>query len=81
VNETISEIKLKMPLRRISQKLIDDLQNLPESQDGMAVMRILVYDEEKKFYVNMMSRKFRIGLTPELEQLLEEHPYIRMNVN
>ncbi|NPA37960.1 MAG: DNA polymerase III subunit alpha [Chlorobi bacterium] len=81
LSENVKEIKLKIPLREISDRLIDDLYNLPEEENGMAVLKVTVYDEEKKLYVNMLSRKFRLALTSKLDELLEEYPDIKMHVN
>ncbi len=78
--ESINEIKLRLPLSTINKVFVDRLINLPKVDKGMAVLRFSIYDQELNSQVQMLSRNFKVALTHELENLIEDYPEITMQV-
>jgi len=78
--EEINEIKLRLPLSTITNEFVNQLYSLPATEKGMATLRLSIYDKELNSQVQMLSRKFKVALTPELENLIDDYPEVTMQV-
>ena len=78
--DNINEIKLKTPLSSITPEFVKALYNLPKTEKGMAVLRLLVYDKELNMQVQVLSRSVKVALTHELENFIEEYPHVTMQI-
>ena len=75
----LKSISIKIPLDRITEELVIDLNNEVSKYEGNTMLKFLIYDIEKNIdtgkpvYVEMFSRTFRVDVTNDLIDYLENH--------
>ena len=73
VRDAVKEIKLYLPIEKITREFIDELSELAKESKGKAQLKFSVQDMQEGVYVSAYSRKYRVALTPELAQFIEKH--------
>lgn len=74
------KITLEIPLNSLSQSRIDFLKSLVKSNKGEKQLHLLVYENEEKINLNMLSRKHKIDISKKmLEELNNEEFKYKLN--
>jgi DNA polymerase-3 subunit alpha len=72
----LNSVSLKLSIVNITQEIITELYNKIEENKGNALLKFLIFDPEKKIWVQMFSRSHRVEVTNEFIDYLENHPLI-----
>ncbi len=70
----LKSISIKLPIGSIDESLIKDLLAKVEANEGKAILKFLIFDPVKKIWVQMFSRLYRIDVTNDFIDYLENHP-------
>jgi DNA polymerase-3 subunit alpha len=79
--DMIKSLILTMPLKRIDDQIINDLEKFADQKQGSARLKIMVHDREENIYIEMFSRTKKINLSDDLIKFLEEQPEIDFKLN
>lgn len=79
--DMIKSLILTMPLKRIDDQIINDLEKFADQKQGSARLKIMVHDREENIYIEMFSRTRKINLSDDLIKFLEEQPEIDFKLN
>ncbi len=71
-NAKISYLALKLEVKNINDDLINTLHNVIAKNKGSVGVKFLIYDDETKVWVIMNSMKYKIKLSPELLNFINE---------
>ena len=72
VRDGIKEIRLDIPIDRLDNALIDSIVGTVKKSKGKGILRLTLRDEAEGVSVNMLSRKYKVGLTKEMSEFLED---------
>jgi DNA polymerase III subunit alpha len=73
MTEQIKSLAIKMPIDKLSEKIIVDIQTMVESNKGKTELRFLIYDPvDTKTWINMFSRNSKIQINNEFMDFLEK---------
>ncbi|MBN1159198.1 MAG: DNA polymerase III subunit alpha [Bacteroidales bacterium] len=70
--ELIHNIQIKIPLDRLTEELVSEINEFISKEKGNTSMKVLVYDQSESVSVEMFSRYRKIALTDELLDYLTE---------
>jgi DNA polymerase-3 subunit alpha len=74
------KITLKIPLNILNEKRIDFLKSLVKTNKGEKQLHLLVYENDEKISLNMLSRKYKIDISKKmLEELNAEEFKYKLN--
>ncbi|MCH5331444.1 MAG: DNA polymerase III subunit alpha [Alistipes sp.] len=73
VRESIKELHIKLPLEEVTESLTANLTTVVKKNKGKTALHINVYDGPVSVVLNMYSRKYRVDLTTELIDFLDEN--------
>jgi DNA polymerase-3 subunit alpha len=73
VRDGIRDIKLYIPVEKLTHEFIDELLEVSKNSKGKAQLKFSMQDFSEDVYVSAYARKFRVSLTPELAQFIEKH--------
>ena len=73
VRESIKELHIKLPLEEVTESLTANLTTAVKKNKGKTALHINVYDGPASVVLNMYSRKYRVDLTTELIDFLDEN--------
>jgi DNA polymerase-3 subunit alpha len=79
--DMIKSLILTMPLKRVDDQIINDLEKFADQKQGSARLKIMVHDREENIYIEMFSRTRKINLSDDLIKFLEEQPEIDFKLN
>ncbi len=79
--DMIKSLILTIPLKRIDDQIINDIEKFADQKKGSARLKIMVHDREENLYIEMFSRTKRINLSDDLIKFLEEEPEIDFKLN
>ena len=70
----LKSISIKLPIDTIDEKMIAELRGKIEENEGKAILKFLIFDPEKKIWVQMFSRSHRVDVSNDLIDYLENNP-------
>ncbi len=73
-DKMLNSISIKIPIGEINEQLIEELNGKFKEYEGKTLLKFLVFDPEKKIYVQMFSRTHRVEITNELIDYFKNHP-------
>ena len=79
--EMISSLLVTVPLNRLSESMINEIDKYADQKKGSARLRFMVHDREDNIYIEMFSRTKRIHIDDDLIQYLQEQPEIDFKLN
>ncbi len=74
-------ITLEIPLDRIEEKTINELETLLLNNQGKTLLRFNLVDTETDMRVQMFSRTKNVTLSPGLKSYLQNHSLINLSIN
>jgi len=79
--EMIKSISLKVPVTEVNEELISDFNNLFETKEGKALLKLSIIDPLDNLKVDMISRSIRVKLSNKLIDYIKSNPEIELTVN
>jgi len=77
----IKSVDVKLRINELTPSLIDELEAKAKNNKGDVMLQFIVYDpENEKIWVRLMSRAYKVGLSPEFIEFLNHHPAIEYKV-
>ncbi len=73
VREALQEVRLQLPVEKLTREFIDALHGVVKHSKGRAHLRLVVRDEQNDVTLTACSRKYKVALTKELADFIEEH--------
>ncbi len=70
----LNSISIKIPIAELNEQLINELLSKAEESEGNTLLKFLIFDPEKKLYIQMFSRSHRVEITNELIDYFENYP-------
>ncbi|MDD5572002.1 MAG: OB-fold nucleic acid binding domain-containing protein, partial [Bacteroidales bacterium] len=67
----VKKIQVKITLSALSEKIINEMQQLAEANKGKTLLKFCVFDPVEKISVELFSRKYRINVSHEITEYLE----------
>jgi DNA polymerase-3 subunit alpha len=64
--DDLKSFTVNIPVSDVSHVLVREMSNIVKNNSGKIELRIRFVDMEKNISVNLFSRKYRIGITPEM---------------
>ncbi|MFW6310149.1 MAG: OB-fold nucleic acid binding domain-containing protein, partial [Prolixibacteraceae bacterium] len=77
----VKSITLNIPLNKLNDAVIEEIENLTKNNKGKALLKFNVYDPESNLYVNLFSRTVKINLSDNFLQFFEEKKDIEYRIN
>lgn len=78
--EQIKGIALKVPISKLTDKLIADVMKIAKDNPGKALLKFLIYDPVDKVWVQMFSRILKVNISNELIEFVENNPDIEFKI-
>lgn len=75
-NKMLKSISLKIAVTNITEEIITELYQKIDENKGKTVLKFLVFDPDKKIWVQMFSRSHKVALTNAFIDYLDNHPLI-----
>ncbi len=69
------KITLEIPLNILNEKRIDFLKSLVKSNKGEKQLHLLVYENDEKINLNMLSRKYKIDISKKMLEELNDQKF------
>ncbi len=69
----IKNLYVILPLREVNRTLIDELKAQVTKSKGKTLLKIKVYDDQSGVVLNLLSKGYKVNLTPKLVEFLEEN--------
>lgn len=79
-DEVAKNISLRIPVSAIIPEFIADISNIVEKNKGNVNLCINIFDSEKKVGIDMFSRKFKIKLSENFLNYLDEKAFIEYKI-
>src|SRR6056297_204037 len=79
--DLVESISLTIPLRSISDGLIEEIKEVALHKKGKALLKFKIVDTEENIVINMFSRSERIDITNELIHYLDKKSGIQYSIN
>nr|MBC8146816.1 hypothetical protein [Bacteroidota bacterium] len=79
--ELVNNIILDIPVSVINPEMIDEFFLLIERNKGKVNLKIKIYDEQNKIALDMFSRKFKIKLSDDFLNYLDEKQFIEYKID
>lgn len=70
----LKTISIKIPITNIDAVVIDELQTIFEKNKGKTTLKFVVYEPEKRIWVQMLSRKYQVNVTNQLIEYFDINP-------
>jgi DNA polymerase-3 subunit alpha len=64
--DNLKSFTINIPVSDMSQMLVKEISNVVKNNSGSVEFRIRFIDKEKHISIDLFSRKYRIGITPEI---------------
>jgi DNA polymerase III subunit alpha len=77
----IKSITMSIPLSKIKEDIILDMEKIFRRNKGNALLRFTVIDDETNHSVLLWSRNTRVSVTNDLIHFFDEHPEIAYRIN
>ncbi len=65
-DQLIQQIEIRLPIENISDKILNEIENIIMKEKGKTVLKFLIFDTAENVVVTMFSRFKKIALTDEL---------------
>jgi DNA polymerase-3 subunit alpha len=65
------KITLEIPLERLDEEKVVSLKSLVKTNKGEKQLHLLIYENNEKIHLNMLSRKYRIAISKKMLEQLE----------
>jgi len=72
----LKSVSIKIPIIGLTEDLIAELLGKMEENKGNTLLKFIVYDQEKKLWVQLFSRTHRVEVSNQLIEYLDNHPLI-----
>ncbi len=69
-------IAIKLPVTELTEKLIEELNAQISEHKGKTLLKFLIFDPEKKVYVQMFSRTHQVEVSNDFIDFLDKHPLL-----
>ena len=73
VRDALREVRLFVPTTKLSREFIDKLHTVVKHSKGRANLKFVVRDEKEDVSLTACSRKYKVALTSELAEFIEEN--------
>ncbi len=73
VRDALREVRLFVPTGKLSREFIDKLHTVVKHSKGRANLKFVVRDEKEDVSLTACSRKYKVALTSELAEFIEEN--------
>jgi len=77
----VKSITINMPLQVLTEKLVNDIDNLAKENTGKVLLKFNVYDMEHNMGLKMFSRKMKIFPSDRFLRFFDEQPDISYQIN
>jgi len=77
----VKSVTVNIPLDRISDSIINEIEKLAQNNKGNALLKFNVYDPENNMFINLFSRSKRINLSDTIIDYFEKIPEIGYRIN
>lgn len=81
LRDTLNSLSLKIPITGLDDELLTELLNQVENNKGKTLLKFLVFDPEKKIWVQLFSRSHKIEVTKEFADYLDNHPILEYKLD
>jgi DNA polymerase-3 subunit alpha len=65
------KITLEIPLERLDEEKVVSLKSLVKTNKGEKQLHLLIYENNEKIHLNMLSRKYKIAISKKMLEQLE----------
>ncbi len=72
----LKSVSIKIPIIGLTEDLIAELLGKMEANKGNTLLKFIIYDQEKKLWVQLFSRTHRVEVSNRLIEYLDNHPLI-----
>ncbi|MFC2132177.1 DNA polymerase III subunit alpha [Bacteroidota bacterium] len=80
-DEMVKNILIKIPVSSLNSENVGEIANLIEKNKGKVNLKFIIFDNEKKVGVEMFSRKFKVDLSDDFLNYLEEKTFIDYKID
>ena len=77
----LKTIAIKIPIEKISDDIILDINRIVKENPGEATLRFLIYEPETKVWVQMFSRSHKVKITNQLTEYIESIPDLEYKID
>ncbi len=77
----VKSITVNIPLDKINDSVIEEIENLAKNNAGKALLKFNVYDPENNLFIHLFSRNTRINPTDKFLGFFEKRPDIGYRIN
>ena len=79
-DSVFNSIAIKIPVTKISENLITEVQEMAESNKGNTLLKFLIFDPGSKVWVQMFSRTHKVNVSKNLVNYLEQKPELQYKI-
>ena len=69
----IHELHMTMPVEELTETFIDEFAEVAKKSKGKIILRMTLFDAAGSTSLNMFSKRYKVGLTPELIDYLDRN--------
>ena len=76
-----NSISLKIPIEKLSNELIGEIENIAETNSGTKLLKFLIYEPATKIWVQLKSKTRKIDISSDLVNRLDEMEEVEYKIN
>uniref|UniRef100_UPI0032168883 DNA polymerase III subunit alpha n=1 Tax=uncultured Draconibacterium sp. TaxID=1573823 RepID=UPI0032168883 len=77
----VKSITINLPLQKITEKMVQTIENLVEDHKGKTLLNFNVYDPENNMFIKMFSRTARVNPSDKFLRFFDEQADISYRIN